>query len=80
MSLAKKPDTKSCLDKCFSENEYDASAVPSVWKKESIAINKLAESGDTKPNSLELDIPKTDLFSVLPPDILTKMVSVEVGP
>lgn len=83
MSLSKKQEMKSYLDKCFSESNYDPSSLPSTWPKQSIVRSSDTGVGaagpGTGPDSLELDIPKTDLFSLLPPDIAAQMVSMGSG-
>lgn len=73
LSLAKKPDIKNNLEKCFSEYEFDPSSL-SLRKHCVLAPGGSVESG-AGPGSIELTIPTTDLFSVLPTDILSKLVS-----
>ena len=75
MSLATKQDAKNALEKAFSENEYDPSSLPAEWPMRSIVVVSEGAAGGAGSDRLTLEIPKTDLFSLLPPDILTKMVS-----
>lgn len=74
MSLAKNAETKMVLENCFNESDYDPTSLPGSWPRQSIVKNSSnGAAGGT--GSLELDLPKTDLFSLLPNDIVNKMVS-----
>jgi len=74
MSLVKTQDTKSCLEKCFDDIVYDAEAL-SAWRKQPLASIAGSSTESTGQPSLDLDIPKTDIFSRLSPDIMSRMVS-----
>ena len=75
MSLAKQQDAKNSLEKCFNEIEFDPLAVPTTWKKYCVVQSIGGVGAENEPPSVDLDIPKTDLLSVLPSDIISQMVS-----
>jgi len=77
MSLAKKQSLKTQLEKCFDDNPFDASNLSKVWPKESIAFqNAAGQPGQSHPSQrLALTVPKTNLLSLLPDDIVAKLVS-----
>jgi hypothetical protein len=77
MSLSKEQATKIYLDNCFSESVFDPSSLPDAWPMQTMMIRSAGAPGAVGPDSLSLDIPKTEIFSLLPPDILTKMVSAQ---
>lgn len=76
LSLCKKPASKDELEKCFDQNEFDASIQGIEWSKHSIAGAALdSKEGPRSPGGgLTFDIPKTDLCAQLPDDCLDKMV------
>lgn len=76
MSLAKQSGVKELLQKSFEENPFDSSSHFTSWSRTSVTAkqNPLNVKGRDSSPSFKLDVPKTDLFLVLPPDILTKLV------
>lgn len=65
------------LQKTFSEHPHDLTIAKSAWPKCSIVglKNGGGENQATGAGSLAVDIPKFDLFSELPVDLLVRMVS-----
>lgn len=70
-SLAKKPDLKDRLTQCFDSNPHDPALKNFEWPRSSLAVKGGAAGG-----SLDLDVPKSDLFANLPDDILAKLVRI----
>lgn len=74
MSLAKNAEAKVALENCFNESAYNPSSLPSTWPRQSI-VRSICDEAAGNAGSLVLDLPKTDLFSLLPSDIMNRMVS-----
>lgn len=76
MSLTKSPEIKSDMDLCFSKVDYDPLSLPASWPKQSLTARSSVAAGSDNQVNMKMDLLKTDLFSLLPPDIISKMVSV----
>lgn len=76
-SLAK-PSLRGQLEKCFDESPFDASAAPSSFPRSSLATMENT-GGSSSQSALGLQVPKTDIFSELPSDIIAKLVSSHCG-
>jgi hypothetical protein len=76
LSLAKQPSIKEQLQKCFEESSFDPKMVSNVWKRSTLAgqIASGNGTGESKVPALALEIPKLDLMTTLPSDILSKLV------
>lgn len=75
MSLIKSPEIKNDIELCFSKVTYDPSSLPATWPKQSLTIRSSLVGESAIQATTIFDLPKTDLFSLLPPDILSKLVS-----
>ena len=73
LSLAKPQSFKDQLQKCFEENPYEPSLSLTQWTRSSIAGRIAKREGNAEPD-IVLEIPTFDLMSVLPADILIKLV------
>ncbi len=73
----KDPSLRDQLLKTFSEHPHDLGISKTQWPKCSLLGVKDVRGDNLRGGTggFELDIPKLDLFSELPPDILTQMVS-----
>lgn len=79
-SLAKKPASKDDMEKCFDRHEFDASVQTTEWSRCSIVGSKAGTNGGPQSpgRGLAFDIPKTDLFALLPDDCLDRMVRIVI--
>jgi hypothetical protein len=73
ISMTKKSDVRTQLDKCFAEFVYDTSFEEKQWQKSSFASILSCPDAIVDKKSLVLNVPKTDLFTVLPDDLLSKL-------
>lgn len=75
VSLAKQSSTREQLQKCFEDNPFDPSFSSATFSRSSIVgrVNNHVGNGKSTP-SFVLDVPTVDLFALLPPDILSKLV------
>jgi hypothetical protein len=71
LTLATSQDLHNMLEECFNANPYDASYRNHDWKSQCIALR--SANGNVE-STLVLEVPKTDLFAILPDDCLTNMV------
>ena len=76
LSLSNKSSITENLKKCFDENSYDPAMKSSNWPRKSLIFRQVSSNGQVTQNeeSFSLDIPKTDLMSMLPKDVLSKLV------
>jgi hypothetical protein len=79
MSLSKQPNIKEVLQKCFDENPFDSSTQFASWPRSSVVSrgNAVTGGGRAPSPAFTLNVPRTDLFAALPPDIMTKLVSLQ---
>jgi hypothetical protein len=77
MSLIKSPEIKSDLELCFAKVSYDPSSLPTSWPKQSLADRSSSTNGPESKGTSTFDLPKTDLFSLLPPDTVSKLVRIK---
>jgi hypothetical protein len=80
MSLSKHPNIKELLQKCFDESPFDSSTQFASWSRSSVVSrgNVVNGGGRAPPPAFTLNVPRTDLFSALPSDIMTKLVSLQL--
>ena len=76
LSLVKDPRLKTQLQKCIDDNPFDPSSLLKVWPKESLAYQQIVGDGCSQPSHgrLAINVPKTNIFSLLPNDIVARLV------
>jgi hypothetical protein len=76
ISLAKQASTKEQLQKCYEDHPFDPSLTTGSWPRSSIVerFNCRVGIGESSTPAFVLEVPTVDLFTVLPPDILWKLV------
>ena len=79
ISLIKSPEIKSDIESCFSKVAYDPSSLPATWPKQSLVVRSSSVGGSETQATTKFDLPKTDLFTLLPADIVSKLVSATSG-
>lgn len=77
LSLIKSQEIRNDVELCFSKVNYDPSSLPVDWPKKSLTTRTSVPSGSGN-HVPTFDLPKTDLFALLPPDIISKLVSIYV--
>ena len=75
LSFVKDPRLKTQLQKCFDDNPYDPSSLSKVWPKDSLAYQQNVGAARSQHARLAIDAPKTNIFSLLPSDIVARLVS-----
>lgn len=74
VSVAPKGAT-SAVEKTLDESEFDPTASSAPRKLKFVATNKTGEKdNDGTTGSIDVEVPQTDLLSLLPPDVISKLV------
>lgn len=74
LSFVKDPRLKTQLQKCMDDNPYDPSSLSKVWPKDSLAYQQNVGVERSQHASLAIDVPKTNIFLLLPSDIVARLV------
>lgn len=75
ISIAKTAETKTTLETCFNSSTFDASSVPTDWNRRYMFDADQVDGARQAGGAIDLEVPRTDIFSLLTPDIIAKLVS-----
>ncbi len=75
-SVVTKESLKAQMDKTFDSCPYDSSLTAAIPQKSCLARDELKSNAIGEGVGLDIEIPKADLLSELPPDIISQMVRV----
>ena len=80
LSICNQSSGKEQLQKCFEETKYDPQIKEKIFVKKSIESNQLTQNDSVDRNQQipSLEIPKTDIISILSKDIISRIVSITV--